>query len=76
MIFSYDCLPGWNLFNQTCYLKVDRGYDWDLANKYCQSQDPSSYLVDTSDIDYIKTTGWGDMWVRFVPFIFFFNEFT
>lgn len=60
----YACPDGWTLVNTTCYLKVQKGFDLDSASAYCQTQVPTSYLADTTDINYLRTIGWWDMWVK------------
>ena len=69
LIIRYYCPSGWHLFNQLCYLKVEQANDWNSAKDYCQAQDPTSFLVDTNDFDYLKTVNWGSMWVKLI-FIF------
>ena len=66
LIIRYYCPTGWHLSNQLCYLKVEQGYDWNSAKDYCQAQDPTSFLVDTNDFDYLKTVNWGSMWVKLI----------
>ena len=64
-----DCPPAWTLYNQSCYFKVEQGYDWDSARAFCQGIDQSSNLADTTDIDYLKTINW-DIWVTKAPKLF------
>ena len=60
------CPSGWILNKQSCYLKVDKGYDWDSADAYCKTQVPTSYLADTTDYDFLITINWFDMWVKII----------
>ena len=63
-LFRYNCPPTWQVYNQSCYLKVEQKYDWDSAKAYCQIKNSSSSLIDTSDIEFLNTFGWGgDFWV-------------